>query len=438
MDLFISYRRDSGIDIARNMWNELKERNYYSFFDIDSIREGAFPELISQNILRAKNFLLILSPKSLDRCISEDDWVRRELATAFQMGKNIIPVTCMNFSYPETLPAEIGQIRFIQAIDYNGVNIREVVEKIIERLKDDRGEALRLSKIRNVSNTFYADGHMSEEERKRIWADYESCKCVETDIFNRLLEGKKGVSVFNPAIYDIDSYMSKYSRPEIEHVYGLLNSPAEARNAEDKYGVLAHQRNAFYPGNMEHENFEDEMDKILADHSLTSFDFVDLTLILRDLVEPEEKLRQVVQRVRSGGVVYVRELDHGMALAYPDDRGLFKKMLSLIKRDDYSGDYEAGRKVYFWMKNADLTNLHFEGRQISTVGMKRRERRILFDALFSYVEREYRVMHEKEPTTDTKRAIEWLQENYKTMESLFANEDFFFSSGFMEFYGYAE
>ena len=180
------------------------------------------------------------------------------------------------------------------------------------------------------------------------------------------------------------------------------------------------------------------MDKILSEHCLRSFDMVDLTLILRDLVEPEEKLRQVVDRVTPGGIIYVRELDHGMALAYPDEDGKFKQMFEYIQRDIYSGDYEAGRKVYFWMKNADLTDIHFEARQISTVGLKRREQRRLFETLFSYVEREYRVMHEKEPTTYTQNAIEWLQENYKSLEATFSSEDFFYSSGFMEFYGFVE
>lgn len=438
MDIFISYRRNGGIDIARNIWNELRERNYYSFFDLDYIQDGEFPEHIYQNIMRSNNFLIILSPNALDRCISEDDWVRSELSAAIRQNKNIIPVICNGFKYPDELPDEIDKIRFIQTIDYNSVNFSESIEKIIFRLKDDQGEPLRLSKNRNISNTFYEDGHMSDEERKRIRADYESCRVIEEDIFSRLLKGKENLTLFNPAIYEINSYMSKYNRPEIAHVFGLLNHQEDVDEATEKYGTREHQKNAFYVGNMEHDNFEDEMDRILSEHSIKSFDIVDLTLILRDLVEPEEKLRQVVERMTPGGIVYVRELDHGMALAYPDDRGLFKEMFSYIKRDIYSGDYEAGRKVYFWMKNADLTDIHFEGRQISTVGLKRREQRTLFEALFSYVEREYRVMHEKEATTETKRAIEWLQENYKSMEMLFSSDDFFYSSGFMEFYGYVE
>jgi hypothetical protein len=62
MDVFISYRRAGGIELARILWTELKNMEYYSFFDLDSIREGEFPQAIQRNILRSDNFLLLLTP----------------------------------------------------------------------------------------------------------------------------------------------------------------------------------------------------------------------------------------------------------------------------------------------------------------------------------------------------------------------------------------
>lgn len=439
MDIFISYRRDGGIDIARNFWNALKERDYYSFFDLDAIRSGEFPLIIYENILKSDNFMIILSKNSLDRCISsDDDWVRKELSKALELEKNIIPIICKGFEFPNNLPKDIEKIADIQAVTYDGVNFADALNKVISRLLDDKGESLKLTKNRNISNTFYEDGNMSEEEKSRIRADFLSCQILEKEIFSRLLADKDDIVLFNPAIYEIDCYMEKYNHKEISHVYGLMNSQDEVNSANEKYSVRGNQKNAFYKGNMEHENFEDELDLILSENLLSAFDFADLTLILRDSEHPVEKLRQVADRVRSGGVIYIRELDHTMALAYPDPRGLFKKMFEYIRRDIYSGDYEAGKKVYTWMRQADLEDIHFEARQISTVGMKRKEKRILFETLFSYVEREYAVMYENEKTTYNKDALDWLREYYDEMEREFCSDDFFYSSGFMEFYGYVE
>lgn len=116
------------------------------FFDVDSIREGKFPEAINQNIARSENFLIILTPDSLERCISPEDWVRKELSAAIRLNKNIIPVACSGFSYPDKLPEDIALIKSIQTVSYNGVNFNDAVEKIIFRLKDQQGNALRLTK----------------------------------------------------------------------------------------------------------------------------------------------------------------------------------------------------------------------------------------------------------------------------------------------------
>ena len=438
MDIFISYRRSNGIDIARSIWGELKRRGYFSFFDLDSIIEGEFPEVIKQNILRSNNFLILLTQNSLDSCVKEGDWVKKELACALKNNKNIIPIVCNGFAYPSSLPEDIDKIRFIQSLEYNGINFEELIQKIIERLKDEEGKSLKLEKKKNAKNLFYENEDISEKEKSRIRNDIYSCSNVEKEIFDRLLKDKKDLVLFAPAVYEIDSYMQKYDRKEIKHVFGLMNSEKSAAEANARYGERGAQRNRFYQGNMAHDDFKDEMDRILSENSIASFDVVDLTLILRDLEEPEKKLRQIVERVSPGGIIYVRELDHSLPLAYPDEHKLFEHMISLLKLDKYAGDFYAGQKVYGWLKNSDLVDIHFEGRQISTVGLKRRDKRILFDALFSYIENELEIMHEKEPTTELKKGLEWIREHYSEMESTFSSDDFFYSSGFMEFYAYVE
>lgn len=441
MDAFISYRRDGGLDLARNIHDKLFLQKYYSFFDLDSCKDGLFSETIHQSISDSKNVIVILSKNALDRCVElkEDDWVQKEIEEAFSQAINIIPIMCEGFSFPKDLPPSIDKIRFIQAIPYTGENFDEMLNTLIERLQNKDGEPLRLSKKKNISNTFYEE-NMSDEEKKRIRFDYEVCKSIEADIFDRLLEGKNNISIFNPAIYDVDTYMEKYNREEISKVYGLVNSQEEANYAMEKYGKgkLPGKEVWIQVGNAEHSNFEDEMDSLLSQSFEKSFDMVDLTLILRDLADAEEKLIQIVDRISPGGIVYIRELDHGMAMAYPDDGNKFEKLLEYIERDEYSGDYQAGRKVFYWMRNADLTDIHFEAKQISTVGLERPKKRILFDTLFSYLQCEYEAMYKKEQTTYAKEAISWLKENYSVLKKRFSEEDFFYSSGFVEFYGFVK
>ena len=275
---------------------------------------------------------------------------------------------------------------------------------------------------------------MAQEERLRIGQDYEVVKSTERKIWDKLLDGRSNLVLFSPAIYNVDVYMKRYNRDEFSHIYGLVNTKAECSEANQKYGV---DKNRFYIGNMEHENFEDELDQILYDNDISGFDFVDLTLILRDSSCPSEKLQQIVDRINPGGIVYIREFDHSCAMAYPDESGNFNYIMQLIKDDIYSGDFYAGRKVYSQMLDAYLESIVLVDSSISTVGMSRKEKGIMFEALFSYLPREYKAMIQQDP--DNKKicdAYEWLLDNYQTMKRAFMSDNFFYRAGYMFFYGY--
>ena len=437
MDAFISYRRETGLDRARSIAMGLKSKNYSVFFDCDSLVEGKFNQQIYKNIENSYNFVLVLSKNSLDRCTNEGDWVRLEIEHALKLGKNIIPVMCSDFVIPEHIEESIASVLMIQAESYNAVTFDESISKIINRLKDANGKRLLLTKRHNVSNTFYANGGMSREEKRRIKADYKTTQEIEERIFNTFLEGRQNVTIFNPAIYLNETTFKRYDKHEqITQVYGMTNSEEDAAEANQMLSVNPNYKGKIYVGNMEYENFEDMMDSILSENDLKGFDVIDLSLIIRDLSNPLEKIKQAVDRLNENGVIYVRELDHGMVMAYPDPQNLIGTMLDYIKNDLYSGDFFAGRKTYNLLKMAGIDDVYFRNEMISTVNMSSRERIDLMETYFSYVIREYKSMLEKEPdNVNYSTAIEWIEMHYSELEDKFRHPDFFFLSGFMFFYG---
>ena len=100
-DIFVSYRRDTGKEIAAWLQSALQNRNYSVFLDVDEL-SGKFDERLYECIDNADNFLLILSEGALDRCKNEGDWVRREIQYAIEKEKNIIPLVTKEFSWPDT------------------------------------------------------------------------------------------------------------------------------------------------------------------------------------------------------------------------------------------------------------------------------------------------------------------------------------------------
>lgn len=115
-DVFISYRREGGLDDARLVQLALKNRGYETFLDYSSIRKGKFNEAIDEAIRVADNFVLIVTDGAFDRCTESDDWVRREIELALKLKKNIIPVVPEGhlFTFPAVLPPTMQALREIQ------------------------------------------------------------------------------------------------------------------------------------------------------------------------------------------------------------------------------------------------------------------------------------------------------------------------------------
>ena len=107
LSTFISYRREGGAEIARLISSQLQRRGVTTFLDIDDLGAQCFDERLLNAIKSAQNFVLILSPGSLDRCGDENDWLRQEISLALRLRKNIVPVFKEGFVFPD--PTRIPQ-----------------------------------------------------------------------------------------------------------------------------------------------------------------------------------------------------------------------------------------------------------------------------------------------------------------------------------------
>lgn len=119
--VFISYRRGSGLYMAKNIATYLSSHGYNVFFDYDSMENGVFDKQIFTAIENSNDFILVLTENSLDNCVNPDDWVRAEILCAKEHNKNIILATdAERFkSYPQNLPSELD---FLRKIDWTPIH----------------------------------------------------------------------------------------------------------------------------------------------------------------------------------------------------------------------------------------------------------------------------------------------------------------------------
>lgn len=58
----------------------LQLRGFTVFIDIERLRAGKFDESLLESVRHASNFIIVLTPNSLDRCVGDDekkDWVHK-------------------------------------------------------------------------------------------------------------------------------------------------------------------------------------------------------------------------------------------------------------------------------------------------------------------------------------------------------------------------
>jgi len=134
-DVFISYRRDGGAATARILRDRLADMGYRVFFDVESLRSGYFNEALYSVIDQCKDVIVVLSPNALDRCVNEDDWVRKEVEHALAKKKNVIPVMLRGFDFPKVLPESVNSLRFCNGLVASEDFFDAFIEKLTEFLQ---------------------------------------------------------------------------------------------------------------------------------------------------------------------------------------------------------------------------------------------------------------------------------------------------------------
>jgi len=181
--IFISYRTEDEESGAALVDNVLSTRfgTERVFRAPKSIPPGAdFERCILGAVRRCEVFLVVIGPRWADvkdqagrrRLDRADDWVRREIAVAFQCQVRVIPLLLHGASKPEvaTLPREISvlaQCQYLRVhyrnIEYDMARVVEELMVLVPRLATSSRQPVPadLAKSANVNNGIMATGTAS-------------------------------------------------------------------------------------------------------------------------------------------------------------------------------------------------------------------------------------------------------------------------------------
>ena len=145
--VFLSYRRTNS-PWALAIFQNLTNHGYDVFIDYMGIAAGDFESVILENVAARAHFLVLLTPSALERCSEPDDWLRREIETAMDKRRNIVPLKLENFEFgvPSTrsqLTGKLAALSSYQALTVPLDFFMEAMNRLRERYLSVDPKAVR-------------------------------------------------------------------------------------------------------------------------------------------------------------------------------------------------------------------------------------------------------------------------------------------------------
>ena len=151
-NVFICYRRDDADGYAGRIYDRLNSRfPGRIFMDVTGIGPGAdFTRVIQDRVGACHALIAVIGPEwlmiadknSRRRLFHEDDYVRHEIATALARNIPVIPVLVRDAKMPtpESLPPDLAQLSFRNAIEITDPDFDHDVGRLIQGLEYVFGE----------------------------------------------------------------------------------------------------------------------------------------------------------------------------------------------------------------------------------------------------------------------------------------------------------
>lgn len=137
MSCFVSYKKETGTIYAREIANFMKSKKIPYFLDADDLssKSGNYKKILRQEISKADDFLLLLTPNALDK-LPPDSTFLEEITFAMSLGKNIIPIFFGGFSFPAVMPDGLKELKDLEGVMQRKASI--CYDKILQKMTQSK------------------------------------------------------------------------------------------------------------------------------------------------------------------------------------------------------------------------------------------------------------------------------------------------------------
>lgn len=455
-DFFICYRGETGGVLAANIYNEIllhSNNKIQPFFAPKCVEKGNnFYQTCIRVASQVPLMLLILSNGFFDACNEPDDVVYREIKTAMDSEETeFLPIIMQDFDFRQQElgnlfdEKEITRIKHVSALEFRNVYSFSAYEMLLPILREkigifdineigDKSPILTAVKRKHISDKTKKDyfSVANESEIKRLNSQQQLLLNYDMDVYEKYLSGKSHLKVLDIGCSDGSALMARLgNRNEVDTIIGIEYDEASVLKANENYGGdKAH----FYHLDLEADDFGEKIAKIMKDNQIEKFDWINILAVISHLKSPFKVLRSLKKVCKQGGVFFVRNIDDGLNMAYPDPDNKLKKAFDLLSKCETVGYRYSGRELYSIFVNLDFSDIRLEKFGLSNVGMNHDDKTGFFDVIFKFISNGIDNAVKNHPT-DYRLSAEkaWLKDNYDELEQRFVSKETFVNFGFLTY-----
>lgn len=424
LDVFISYEHESK-SIADNIVAVLEQnkiRCWYAPRDVI----GDYATSIVEAIERCKIFVIILNEKSSNsiHCLNEVEQAFK--ANIYSDSKIIIPFKVDNKDLSKAMDYYVKRQHWIDACTRSlDIAVTDLKDKICKILHIEKKPAVEKKRIVN----YYVDTSVFEE--KRLEKQHLLLQKFDEDIYNALVQGKQNLTVLDVGSNSGSLIMNRLgARKEVKQIIAIEYDQKAIEEGEKNFC----EKISFYQADVSAVDFAQRMEQIKQQCGIEKFDIIHCSMLFLHLKSSVHTLKILRKQLAPNGLIYIKDIDDGLNLAYPDPNKNFERVYEICKNNVISGYRHSGREIYTALMVSGFNNIKILRKGLSTESMDYDDKQSLFDIYFSFILEDLRIQSEKYPDDEYyTKEYRWLSSIYEDLESDFLNKEFFFNLGFMCF-----
>ena len=436
--IFLSY---SHKDSIKEYITSLDNMGYNILYD-EAMSIGSDWELRARRYIsspKCKGLIVFLSKDSI-----KSKPILHELEIAQRYGKPLFPLLLTG----DTVVDLINQ----ESLKQSDENDAYIIEEIGSFFSPDMifltaNQFLNNTYQQKMINTFSSWGMVQIQQNTKIHSTYNS---ERKDEFSRLKQqqrlfldfDKKVISglidenadqvfLLDVGCNDGDLIMNRIKGFNNVSVIGVdVNMPAINRGNE-KY---ADKNFTGYCIDCLDPTFLDNMREIMDARGIEGFDLVVCSMILLHLDDPYKCLKNVRKLLKSGGKIFIRDMDDGLAMSYPDPNNLVKSFNAYSRELSFTGDRHCGRELYSILTKCCFRDIQIIPHEITTVGQDPDFIDILYNVNFRFIVAGLLQRFEGAPdNVEYKNSYDWGKNAFDDLEDLFHTPGYYYRMGTIVF-----